>query len=155
VEAKETTMKDLSEFMFGNEERPYWLTRLLLLQILGAEMCAHHPDDHRPSISQCQTSRTQSRLDIISVWVNIGEMCRVSGYECSWKVISAALCSRPIARLFKVWKRVDPQALAAVQRWIFGKSGLDARWEMRKLDNPRRRHGEGISKTNYTLSLSG
>lgn len=141
IRQPDSQSKDVSDFLFGNDDRPHWLTKLLLLQILGAESATHHPspagginspsspagraDDHHQASPQHQTSRTHTRSDIISVWVKVGELCRVSGDECSWKAILAALCSRPVARLAKVWKRVDPPALAIVQRWIFGKSGTD------------------------------
>lgn len=133
--------KDVSDFLFGNDDHPHWLTKLLLLQILGAETTIHHhhspstavssssssggrPED-QPSVSQQQTSRTHSRSEIISVWVKVAELCRANGDECSWKAILVALSSRPVARLAKVWKRVDLQALTTMQRWIFGKSGSD------------------------------
>ena len=64
-----------------------------------------------------QTSRTHSRSEVISIWTKVGEICRLAGDECSWRAISAALCSRPVSRLDKTWKRVDPQALSAVEFW--------------------------------------
>ena len=150
---QEFPMKDASDFLFGTDDHPHWLTKLLLLQILGAETTTNHPspssgvtntpptsgarqDDHQSSPQQ-QTSRTHTRSEIISVWVKVGEMCRANGDECSWKAILVALCSRPVARLAKVWKRVDPQALAIVQRWIFGKLGLDNTRAEAKVEQPQ------------------
>jgi hypothetical protein len=49
----------------------------------------------------------------------VGELCRLEGDECSWRAIFAALCSRPVARLDKAWKRVDPLALAAIESWVY------------------------------------
>ena len=115
--------------LFGSEDKPHWLTKLLLLQILGADSC----NGHNPSTSfngqlsspvrrsedrnGSQTSRTHSRSEVISIWAKVGELCRIAGDECSWRAISAALCSRPISRLDKAWKRVDPQALSAIESW--------------------------------------
>ena len=110
--------------LFGTEEQPHWLTRLLLLQILGTDtFTGHIPHFSSPASviddRNIHTSRTHSRSEVISVWVKIGELCRLAGDECSWRAIVAALCSRPVARLDKVWKRVDPQAMAAVESWIY------------------------------------
>lgn len=104
------------------EEQPHWLTRLVLIQILVADLGGgsshggpHTPiGDDRPS----HPSRTHSRSDVISTWVRIGERCRRTGDECSWRAIFTALCSRPVARLDKVWKRVDTEALSFVQAWV-------------------------------------
>jgi len=63
-------------------------------------------------------SRTHSRSEIIGIWARVGELCRLGGDECTWRAICAALCSRPVARLEKAWKRVDVQALAAVEAWV-------------------------------------
>jgi hypothetical protein len=65
------------------------------------------------------TSRTHSRSEVISVWARIGELCRLAGDECSWRAIAAALCSRPVARLDKAWKRVHADALAIVDSWVY------------------------------------
>lgn len=118
--------------LFGNDEHPHWLTKLILLQILGADT-SHHTHQHhlhtlqspsrkseeRGGGQQQQTSRTHSRSEVISVWAKVGELCRTSGDECSWRAIVAALCSRPVARLEKVWKRVDPLALNAIEAWVY------------------------------------
>lgn len=115
--------------LFGSEDHPHWLTKLVLLQILGADTSSGHnyasqntahlssPARRSEDRGNTQTSRTHSRSELVSVWTRIGEFCRTAGDECSWKAISAALCSRPVARLDKVWKRVDPQALAAIESW--------------------------------------
>lgn len=116
--------------LLGSEEQPHWLTKLLLLQILGADSSNTYPhyanaqnahmvsptrrsEDRGPP----QTSRTHSRSELISAWVRVGELCRTAGDECSWRAIAAALCSRPIARLDKAWKRVNLQAVAAIESW--------------------------------------
>ena len=164
-----------AEAIFGTDDRPHWLTKLVLLQILAGDAgplappppaatslggsgatyplptpplstqslntslnlaspgrrsedrllssstpsSASTPPQHNQPVNANlqQTSRTHSRSELISTWARIGELCRTSGDELSWRAIMAALCSRPIARLDKAWKRVDPQALAAVEGW--------------------------------------
>ena len=114
--------------LFGSEDRPHWLTKLLLLQILGAETSSGH-NPASPTANQLssprrsedriggQTSRTHSRSEVISIWARVGELCRIAGDECTWQAIFAALCSRSISRLDKAWRRVDPQALSAIESW--------------------------------------
>lgn len=138
---QESSSKEALTHFYGSEDRPHWLTKLLLLQILGTESSGHHrtqssglvtssslagvgPEDRHSSAAQ--TSRTHSRSDVISVWAKVGELCRTNGDECSWKAIAAGLCSRPIARLAKVWKRVDPQSIAAVEKWALADGGLSS-----------------------------
>ncbi len=58
-------------------------------------------------------------------WIRIGELCRVTGDECSWRAIFNALCSRPVARLDKTWRRVDPGVRAMIENWA-RKAGSDA-----------------------------
>ena len=125
-----STSFSASLHLFGSDDCPHWLTKLLLLQILGSDTSSgqHYPSS--PGNQQIaspgrksedrgpQTSRTHSRSEVISVWAKVGELCRAGGDECSWRAIIAALCSRPIARLDKVWKRVDPQAVAAIESWV-------------------------------------
>ena len=118
-----------SNSLFGSEDKPHWLTKLLLVQILGTETsCGYNPSspimNPLPSPARRsedrnggQTSRTHSRSEVISIWTKVGELCRLAGDECSWRAIFAALCSRPISRLDKAWKRVDPQALSAIESW--------------------------------------
>lgn len=120
--------------VFGSDEKPHWLTKLILLQILGADTSSsshhHHTlqsparksEDHSgpgANVQPQQSSRTHSRSEVISVWAKVGELCRMSGDECSWRSIVEALCSRPVARLEKVWRRVDPLALQAIESWVY------------------------------------
>ena len=110
----------------GSEEQPHWLTKSILLQILisdtpGRPMTSGSISTSRFSDDRTAvTSRTHSRSEVISAWARIGDICRRTGDECSWRAIFAALCSRPIARLDKVWKRVDGDAVRTVQSWIYG-----------------------------------
>lgn len=114
------------EPLFGSEEQPHWLTKLLLIQILGADTSGGNTTvpqlaspGRKSEDRNTQTSRTHSRSEVISVWAKVAELCRAAGDECSWRAISAALCSRPVARLDKAWKRVDPLALAAIESWVY------------------------------------
>ncbi|KAI9061367.1 hypothetical protein FKP32DRAFT_1594529 [Trametes sanguinea] len=101
----------------GSDDRPHWLTRLVLIQVLVPEPAGSgHGGPHMHS--ERPTSRTHTRSDVISAWTRVGELARRGGDECSWRAIMAALCSRPVARLDKVWKRVDPEALSIVQCWV-------------------------------------
>ena len=99
--------------LFGSDDQPHWLTKLLLMQILGADSPNSSGEERNSS------SRTHSRSEVISMWALIGELCRVGGDECSWMAISAALFSRPVARLGKAWRRVDRQSNMAVESWIY------------------------------------
>ncbi|TFK45164.1 hypothetical protein BDQ12DRAFT_50569 [Crucibulum laeve] len=121
--------------LFGSDDQPHWLTKLLLLQILGADTSgggaasvAHQltSPGRKSEDRGAQTSRTHSRSEVISVWAKVGELCRNAGDECSWRAIAAALCCRPVARLEKAWKRVDPQALAAIESWVYAESESQA-----------------------------
>jgi GTPase-activating protein BEM2 len=111
----------------GTDERPHWLTKLILLQILiqdsptfpsQSTYAGRSADEHQPS-------RSHTRSEVISAWARIGELCRRTGDECSWHAIFAALCSRPIARLDKIWKRVDGDALRIVQSWVYPQEGAE------------------------------
>ncbi|EPQ55246.1 hypothetical protein GLOTRDRAFT_61161 [Gloeophyllum trabeum ATCC 11539] len=112
---------------FGSDDNLHWLTKLILNQILGADRSSRVYPAPAPTLSggrssedrAGQTSRTHSRSEVISTWAKIAEVCRMSGDESSWQAIKAALCSRPVARLEKAWKRVDAQAQAAVESWVY------------------------------------
>jgi hypothetical protein len=129
-----------SSSLFGSDEQPHWLTKLLLLQILGGDTSGGHVNNYangqptspgrrsedRGGGGAGQTSRTHSRSELISVWARVGELCRLAGDETSWRAIFAALCSRPIARLDKAWKRVNPQALAVIEAWAHMLNNADS-----------------------------
>ncbi|KIY65166.1 hypothetical protein CYLTODRAFT_424593 [Cylindrobasidium torrendii FP15055 ss-10] len=87
---------------FGSDTAPHWLTRHIINRVL----------------------HTDSRLEAISFWIRVGELCRNDGDEATWAAIRAALCSPPIARLDKAWKRVDA---AAVEQWAGGASVVEPR----------------------------
>ncbi|KAK0471613.1 rho GTPase activating protein 22 [Armillaria novae-zelandiae] len=109
--------------LFGSDDRPHWLTKLLLMQILGADTSSGYvgsPHLSSPNRkSEERTSRTHSRSELISVWVRVAEICRANGDACTWEAIKAAVCCAPVARLEKVWKRVEASAVAAVEAWVY------------------------------------
>ena len=107
------TVSPHSTKFFGSDDHPHWLTKLLLAQILGSDS-SNTNNSHLD-----RASRTHSRSEVISIWARVGELCRTAGDECSWKAISAALCSRPVARLIKAWRRADRQSVIAVESWIY------------------------------------
>ncbi|CCM03013.1 uncharacterized protein FIBRA_05130 [Fibroporia radiculosa] len=111
----------LSHFL-GNDEDPHWLTKMILFQVLvpesGIHSAAPAASSHLSDTRHAPTSRTHTRSEVISAWARVGEVCRRTGDECSWRAIFSALCSRPIARLEKVWSRVDSDAISVVQSWI-------------------------------------
>ncbi|KAH8103500.1 hypothetical protein BXZ70DRAFT_925997 [Cristinia sonorae] len=112
---------DVLKPFVGNDEQVHWLTKTVLLQILISDTPGRNSSSGGPGTNEgfTGTSRTHSRSEVISAWARIGEICRRTGDECSWKAIFNALCSRPIARLDKVWKRVDGDAVRAVHSWVY------------------------------------
>ncbi|KAK7029539.1 rho GTPase-activating protein [Paramarasmius palmivorus] len=127
-----STVPPIFNALFGSDERPHWLTKLVLMQVLvtdtsPAPNTSYPVNNASPQIASPgrksedrnpqTTSRTHSRSEVISTWVRIGEYCRVDGDECSWRAIMQAICSAPVARLEKAWKRVDPAAVATVESW--------------------------------------
>ena len=127
--------------LFGSDKSPHWLTKILLMQILGVDTSTGSltspqmlsPGRTSDDRTNQTTSRTHSRSEVISVWVRIGELCRIAGDECSWRAIVAALCSRPVARLDKAWKRVCPDAMNIVHSWVY--PGADG--ECANIRNPK------------------
>ncbi|KAG6334782.1 hypothetical protein ID866_4315 [Astraeus odoratus] len=108
-----------SDRLFGSDDSPHWLTKLLIMQILGSDSANCANGGGASSERSPQTSRTHSRSEVISIWARVGELCRAAGDECSWMAIRHALCSRPVARLIKAWKRADRQSLIAVESWVY------------------------------------
>ncbi|KAJ3770897.1 hypothetical protein FB446DRAFT_790099, partial [Lentinula raphanica] len=112
--------------LFGSDDHPHWLTKLLLVQILGADTSTGYAtirstqlaSPSRRSEDRGPTSRTHSRSEVISAWIKIGELCRLNGDECSWRAILHAICAAPVARLEKAWKRVNSTAIATVESWV-------------------------------------
>jgi hypothetical protein len=107
----------------GSEARLHWLTKLVLLHVLMLDSANAHTSTLPGDFSR--TSRTYTRSEVVSTWIRIGELCRVTGDECSWRAIFHALCSRPVARLDKMWRRVDSSVRAKVENWA-SKAGGDA-----------------------------
>ena len=109
---------------FGTEANPHWLTKTVLLQIFGQDTPIIPPGQGRGSNSHGvgdsrSSTKSGSRADVVVAWIRIGEFSRQLGDECSWMAICAALFSRPVARLEKVWKRLDPMALTIAESWVY------------------------------------
>ena len=134
----DTLLNDSSDtpptHFFGTEDTPHWLTRNIIVQILGPGHVAGRWDGISSSSGSAHThqrnttdergssansSRTHIRSEVISRWARVGELCRHAGDETSWHAIMDALCSKPIARLEKAWKRVESAALSAVRTWVY------------------------------------
>ncbi|PCH35674.1 hypothetical protein WOLCODRAFT_28060 [Wolfiporia cocos MD-104 SS10] len=116
VSESRSSASSLAPFV-GSEEHPHWLTRLILIQVLVPEPVGSVTSPIVDSPARGPGSRMHTRSEVINVWAKVGELCRRTGDECSWRAISAALTSRPLARLDKVWKRVDAEAITTVQSW--------------------------------------
>jgi hypothetical protein len=113
------------ECFLGSEARLHWLTKLVLFHVLMLDPSTSVYPSTLPGDLSSRTSRTYTRSEVVSTWVRIGELCRVTGDECSWRAIFNALCSRPVARLDKTWRRVDLGVRAIVETWAV-KAGNDA-----------------------------
>jgi GTPase-activating protein BEM2 len=96
----------------ATELRPHWLTHFIVAQIVA-------PSDGSVSISS-----THSRALVISKWTRVADHARLAGNECMWKAILDALTSKPIARLVKMWRKVDTTDRLNVESWIKGESGI-------------------------------
>ena len=107
---------------FGTEANPHWLTKTVLLQIFGQDTPIIPPGQSRSASSlgdNRSVTKSGSRADIVMAWIRIGELSRQLGDECSWMAICAALFSRPVARLERVWKRLDHMTLTIAESWVY------------------------------------
>lgn len=94
----------------ASEGRPHWLTHFIVAQIVAQS-------DRSVSVSS-----THSRALVISKWTRVADHARLIGNECMWKAILDALTSKPVARLEKVWRRVDTADRLNVEAWIKGEN---------------------------------
>ncbi|EKM53679.1 uncharacterized protein PHACADRAFT_198103 [Phanerochaete carnosa HHB-10118-sp] len=113
----------------GIDGELHWLTRIVLFQVLMSESTTAHSSSTFAGSSidarSTHPTRIHTRSDAISAWARVAELCRRTGDECAWRAILSALCARPIARLDKVWKRVDGEALRITQSWVYPHDGQD------------------------------
>ena len=112
LEGDDAELGDEFQAFFGTESHPHWLTKTVLLQIFGQDTPVTFGDD-KPS------TKPHFRADTITAWIRIGELSRQLGDECSWMAICAALFSRPVARLGRVWKRLEPMVLTIAESWVY------------------------------------
>lgn len=99
-------------FFFGCDEAPHWLSRFIVSQVLNPNT---RSSDMSPDIFSA--SKTHLRSDLIAHWIKVAEHCRSMGDRCTWKAIEAALCSRPLARIEKAWRRTSLTALRLFHSW--------------------------------------
>ena len=123
LDGEDAEVEEFQAF-FGTEAQPHWLTKTVLSQIFGQDTPIVPPSQSRGSNTpgtgdERSSTRSNSRIDIVMAWVRIGELSRQLGDECSWMAIRAALFSRPVARLERIWKRLDPMALAIAESWVY------------------------------------
>jgi hypothetical protein len=107
---------------FGTETHPHWLTKTVLLQIFGQDAPSPSPSRGANTLGvgdDRSGAKSHSRADIVTAWIRIGELSRQLGDECSWMAICAALFSRPVARLDRLWKRLDPMVLTIAESWVY------------------------------------
>lgn len=110
----------------ATERRPHWLTHFIVAQIVAES-------DRSVSVSS-----THSRALTISKWTRVADHARLAGNECMWKAILDALTSKPVARLEKVWRRVDTADRMNVEAWVRGENGVkkSAQNQIRWLNTP-------------------
>ena len=102
VESRHASSSALLKALFRSDEHLHWLTQLVLLQVLSADSGGHHGSGHGHGQGQghtlsgayehggggsggmqlVPTSHTHTRSDVIRVWVQIRELCRLAGDEC-------------------------------------------------------------------------
>ncbi|KIO30491.1 hypothetical protein M407DRAFT_5566 [Tulasnella calospora MUT 4182] len=118
---------DLVSAFSGSDDRPNWLTRLVVDMILGQVGKAEMKGEDGPGPDGSRTSSsTYVRAGAVARWIHVGERCLSNGDECSWKAIVAALCCIAIVRLEKVWKRVDERELQIMEDWVKGEKKLES-----------------------------
>ena len=124
LDGEDAELGEEFQAFFGTEAHPHWLTKTVLLQIFGQDTpitssglsrgaSTHGVGDVKSSM------KGHSRADIVTAWIRIGELSRQLGDECSWMAICAALFSRPVARLERAWKRLEPMALTIAESWVY------------------------------------
>ncbi|KAG9018257.1 rho GTPase-activating protein [Tulasnella sp. 427] len=116
------TPADIVSAFSGSDDRPHWLTRVVVEMVLGqvgkSEMKGG--DDGGDGSGSRTSSSTYVRAGAVARWIRIGDRCLSNGDECSWKAIVAALCCIAIVRLEKVWKRVEESDRQTVEDWVKG-----------------------------------
>jgi len=99
-------MRDFS----GSDNTPHWLSHLILNQLLLSQPTRRHNPNEAPI-------REVSRAQVLVHWVKVGEHAHQTGDWTTWRSIAAALCARPVARLDKLWRRIEGPHRGVVQSW--------------------------------------
>lgn len=101
--------------LFGTDSELHWLTRLVFLHIFG-------PPTNPGGAQGDQTARvsisSRSRGTTIAKWIEIAELCRRSGDDCTWMAVRSALSSRAVVRLERAWREVPPKLRKVVTSWV-------------------------------------
>ncbi|EJD46910.1 hypothetical protein AURDEDRAFT_123741 [Auricularia subglabra TFB-10046 SS5] len=111
----------------GSENTPHWLTLHIMGQILSFGGGGMKSFSGSAGVSADLGKGVASRAEVVGRWVRVGEQAKAEGDECTWRAICAALCSRPVARLERLWRRVDPSIRRTVANWTSILSESDER----------------------------
>jgi hypothetical protein len=104
-------------FFSFSPDRPHFLTQVALQHIFSTP---RHFASLAPSSSSSspltgssnpsggeQPSLNQMRGRILSHWINVGEHLRLGGDAAGFMAVAMALCSRAVARLSGIWRRIS------------------------------------------------
>jgi hypothetical protein len=101
--------------LFGTDSELHWLTRLVFLHIFGLPASPRGAQGNQ-TVRVSISSRTRGTT--IAKWIEIAELCRRSGDECTWMAVRSALSSRAVVRLERAWREVPSKLRQVVNSWI-------------------------------------
>lgn len=101
--------------LFGTDSDLHWLTRLVFSHIFGPPADLRGAEGKHP-VRIAISSR--SRGATIARWIEIAELCRRSGDDCTWMAVRSALSSRAVVRLERAWREVPTKLRKVVNSWI-------------------------------------
>lgn len=116
--------------------RPHWLTHFIVTQIVAR------------SDGSVSYSSTHTRASALGKWICVADHARLTGNECVWLAIITALVSKPIARLDKAWRRVEPRERQILEAWVRGDVPLmgSAQHQVPWLTEPSRRFQKNVQQ---------
>ena len=98
--------------LIGTDCDQHWLTRLVFSHIFGPPADLRGAEGNHP-VRIAISSR--SRGATIARWIEIAELCRRSGDDCTWMAVRSALSSRAVVR---AWREVPTKLRKVVNSWI-------------------------------------
>lgn len=101
--------------LFGTDSDLHWLTRLVFSHIFGPPADPHGVEGNQ-TVRIAVSSR--NRGTTIAKWIEIAELCRRSGDDCTWMAVRSALSSRAVVRLERAWREVPIKLRKVVISWI-------------------------------------